>query len=233
MTCHPPPLRRDVRAVPGAPAQLVPRWAVGVAALGVLLFATSLATTLACTRAGCDLPAAARTALGTDTIGGLPRLFTTVLLALTAGSALRGTLAASGAVRRWWVGVVAVGAALCWAKLTSEHSVLENEDGRSVVLLAATAGSVAVAVLLWRTAARWSVPGGPAVVLALLADTAAALGLDQLTQEVAGTGHQGLTVVATTLEEGGEASTALVLLLVVRWAAHRVRRDRSPSVPCR
>ena len=83
------------------------------------------------------------------------------------------------------------------------------------VLLAAVA-----LVALIVTGRRWDVPAARPLVIALALYAVAALGLDAVTAAaVAAQSHVGtLTAAASTfIEEFGEAVTALLLLVTVRW----------------
>jgi hypothetical protein len=82
---------------------------------------------------------------------------------------------------------------------------------------------------LWVSGRRWGVAGARAVVLAMAAYAAAALGLDLLTGLAAAVQDRvgWLTVAGTTfVEELGEALSALLVLVTVRWQSPAPGRRR-------
>jgi hypothetical protein len=85
-----------------------------------------------------------------------------------------------------------------------------------VSVLLTTVALVALTVSGW----RWQVPAARPIVLALAVYAAAALGLDAGTAAaVAAQSHAGALTAATStfIEEFGEAVTALLLVVTVRW----------------
>lgn len=189
----------------------VPRrrpWVWALAAGAVCLFAVGLAARLA------GWPVRL---LGLDTVGGLPRLFTTGLFVATACLAWAGARRAAGPARRWWTGVALTGAALAVAKLVSVHSAAKA-DSYGITLGVGVALSVVALGLLWSSARRWGVVAGPPVVLALAVYAAAALGLDVVTGALAGDGPVA-DAVSTFVEELSEALSALLVLATVALRA--------------
>ena len=195
------------------------RWSVGLAVVGGLLFTAGLVTEVRCAVGDCPSPWVRRL-LDLDGIGALLRLFTTgvfVAVAVLAGLAARRS---SRPVAWWWAGVAAGGVLLAAAKSVSWHSEAERDDGRYVTLAGAVLLTVVALVVLERAGRAWSVPAALPVTAALAGYAAAALGLDEVTGLFTGPVAQ---AVATFVEEGGEAATALVVLAVV---SRRLPRGR-------
>jgi hypothetical protein len=191
---------------------------VALAVLGGVIFGISSIVQYRCGRSGCESGLAGR--FDVEAVGGFPRLFTTavfVLVAVVAVSAAR----SAGAARLWWVGVAVAGVLLAVAKIVSAHSVFESWDGRTLTLVVSLALSGVGIWLLAAGARRWRVPGARPVIVALVAYTFAALGLDAFTAVAeAVQAHSGLKSRTTLafVEEFGEALAALALLASVRWA---------------
>src|SRR4051794_12917183 len=100
---------------------------------------------------------------------------------------------------------------------------------RGVTLVGGVGLTVLVLGALWVSGRRWGVAGARAVVLAMAAYAAAALGLDLLTGLAAAVQDRvgWLTVVGTTfVEELGEALSALLVLVTVRWQSPAPGRRR-------
>jgi uncharacterized membrane protein len=187
-----------------------------VAALAVVavgLFGVGLAVGLHCRLHGCTWARDRWFAL--DSIGGLPRLFTTGLFVAVAAAAWVAARRGSDRPRTWWTAVAVLGAVLAVLKLLSTHSQLKA-DSAAATLAGGAAGSVVVLTLLWRTARRWGVRAGPPVVAALAVYAFAALGLDAVTGLVGGSGVV-VDAVSTFVEELGEALAALLVLTAVWW----------------
>lgn len=198
------------------------RWVVALALVGGLVFTVGLVVGLRCAVGSCPDPAVRRL-FRLDALGALPRLFTTGLFLAVAVLAALAAVRSAGRARLWWAGVVAGGVMLTVAKAVSSHSALERDDGRFVTLVGAVlVTAIGLSLLRWAGRA-WSVPGTTPIVLALGLYAAAAIGLDQITMAVAGLPHPWVALaVATFVEEGGEAVTALVLLVIVsRWVSVR------------
>jgi hypothetical protein len=192
-------------------------WLAALAVVAVGLFSAGLAVGVHCRLHACDWSRDRWFAL--DSIGGLPRLFTTGLFVAVA---VVGSVAASrvaGRVRIWWAAVAVIGAALAVLKLTSVHSTAKADSDYGT-LVGSVALTVVVLTVLWRTARRWGVAAGRPVVVALAVYAFAALGLDAVTGLVA-TLHGGsgavLDAVSTFVEELGEALAALLVLTAVWW----------------
>jgi hypothetical protein len=195
---------------------------LALALVGGLVFSIGFVVELRCAVGACPDPVIRRL-FRLDAVGALPRLFTTGLFLALAVLAALAAARSSGLVRRWWSGVVAGGAALTVAKALSSHSALERDEGWFVTLLGAVVATSIGLWALWWAGRAWSVPGATPIVLALGLYAAAAIGLDQVTAAVAELRHHWVALaVATFVEEGGEAVTALVLLVVVSgWVPRR------------
>ncbi|WP_138734435.1 hypothetical protein [Modestobacter excelsi] len=198
------------------------RWVLPLALVGALVFVVGFVVELRCAVGSCPDPAVRRL-FRLDALGALPRLFTTVLFLAVAVLAAVAAVRSAGRARWWWTGVVVGGAALTVAKAVSSHSALERDDGRFTTLVGAVLLTAIGLSLLWRAGQAWAVPGTTPIVVALGLYAAAAIGLDQITVAAAGLRHPWVALaVATFVEEGGEAVTALLLLVVVsRWVPRR------------
>ncbi|MGY1644316.1 hypothetical protein ACI782_24680 [Geodermatophilus sp. SYSU D00703] len=204
-------------------ARPVPRrWVLALAGAAVALFAAGFVVRLECRiGGGCGRWS---WLLDLDAVGGLPRLFTTVLLAAASWAALRAACAASGGPARWWTAVGALGLVLAAAKLVSIHGTLKAGVPPLVQFLVGVVLAVPVLAALWGAGRRAGVAATGAVVLALAGYAAAALSLDVLTDLAALVQHRiGLLTRAagTLVEELGEALAALALLVVVRGQSSR------------
>lgn len=194
-------------------------WVVALVAVALVLFTVGLLVRVRCGLELCDGSVRDRV-FDLDSVGGLPRLFTTGVF---AGAAVLAGVAAtrtSGLVRLWWSVVAAGGLLLSLAKLVSAHSALEDSDGGVRTLLVGLAVTLAAMALLGLAGRAWGVVGTGAVVLALSAYAAAALGLDAATTLVAAAQRSVgafSAAAATFIEEFGEAVAALVVLVTVRW----------------
>jgi hypothetical protein len=191
---------------------------VALAVVGGVIFGISSIVQFRCGRSGCRSGLAGR--FDVEAVGGFPRLFTTAVFLLVAVVAVSASRTA-GRDRTWWVGVAVAGGLLAVAKIGSAHSAFESSDGRTLTLVVSLALSGAGIWLLAAGARRWGVPGARPVIVALVAYTVAALGLDALTAVVeavqAHTGLRSRTTLAF-VEEFGEALAALALLASVRSA---------------
>jgi hypothetical protein len=196
-------------------------WVFALGAALVALYGVGLVMRIRCAVHGhCGGPARL---LDLDALGGVPRLATTALFVATAVLAWGASRRAPGRAALWWTAIAGTGAVLAVLKLVSAHSAAKADSaaltlGGSVVLAAAALAA------LWLLGRRWGVPATGPVVLALALYAGAAIGLDVLTSVVTAVQeHAGaLTAAATTfVEELGEALTALILLVVVRWQGSR------------
>ncbi|HEY4605686.1 MAG TPA: hypothetical protein VIH08_15255, partial [Blastococcus sp.] len=116
------------------------------------------------------------------------------------------------------------------------HALLKTDTSPALPLFGGLAGTAVGLGALWVTGRRWGVAATRPVVLALALYAAAALGLDVVTGVAAAVQNTvgSLTVAgATFVEEFGEALTALVLVVVVRWqsAAPTERYSGHPAGP--
>lgn len=197
-------------------------WLLLLAAVGGVLFTVGLVVRVRCAVGRCPSPID-RQLFSLDAVGGLPRLFTTVLFVALTVLAVRVAVRTEAPARWWWFVVALGGVGLTVAKAVSVHSSAERTDGRWVTLVGALLITLVGLPLLWWSGRRWSVPAAGSVTVALAFYAAAALGLDQLTGLIrqVSSGPVALAL-ATYVEEGGEAVTALVLVAVVtRWLPSR------------
>jgi hypothetical protein len=202
------------------------RWLIGLTALGGLLFTGGLLVQVWCAVGYCPAPRVQRL-FDLDGVGGLPRLFSTGVFAAVAVLAVLAAARSTRWVRAWWAAVGAVGVVLAVAKAVSWHSTLEQDGGRSVTLVSGVLVTVIGLSVLWWAGRAWSVAAASPVCVALAVYAVAALGLDQVTAAVTTvTSSPVARVVATFVEEGGEAVTALVLLAAVVQAGGHARSAR-------
>lgn len=202
------------------------RWLIGLAALGGLLFTAGLLVEVRCAVGHCPAPRVQRL-FDLDGLGGLPRLFTTGMFVAVAALAALAAARSTRWVRAWWAAVAAVGVVLAVAKAVSSHSTLEQDGGRYVTLVGGVLVTVIGLSVLWWAGRAWSVPAASPVCVALAVYAVAALGLDQVTAAVTKvTSSPVALAVATFVEEGGEAVTALVLLAAVVQAGGHAQQAR-------
>jgi hypothetical protein len=196
-------------------------WVFGLAAVALGLFTGGLLFGLRCPPRRCHTTVLDRL-FDLDAIGSLPRLFTTGLFVACAAVAWWACRAVEGRQRWWWTTVAVVGVGLAVAKATSLHALLKTDTSPALTALVGSVGSVVGLSALWLAGRRWAVAAAGPVVLALACYAAVALGLDLLTGLAAAVqDHVGsLTETAATfIEELGEALSALLLLVVLRWQA--------------
>jgi hypothetical protein len=202
-------------------------WWVGALALvAVALFSLGLAVRVHCRLQGCAWGRDRYFDL--DSIGGLPRLFTTGLFVALAAVAWVGARRSVGHARTWWAGMALGGLVLAAAKVLSAHSTAKAASAE-VTLVVGLSVTVVVLGALWWTARRWAVAAGAPVVVALAVYAFAALGLDVVTGLVAaihGEGGVVLDAVSTFVEELGEALAALLVLATVWWCLPRTAASR-------
>jgi hypothetical protein len=193
-------------------------WVFGLALAALGLFVLGFLVDLRCGYRGCHGSLAL---LDLDSVGGLPRLFTTGLFAAAAALAWRARRAAAGRRATWWGAVCVVAAGLAVAKLTSLHGFVDSASP----WLSLLGGLVVTAVVLGALSVAgrgWAVASTRPVVVAMAVYAGVALGLDLLTGLAAAAQERVgfLTVVGTTfVEELGEALAALLLLVTIRWQA--------------
>jgi hypothetical protein len=157
-------------------------------------------------------------AVDLDAIGGLPRLLITGLFVGVAVLCWGAARRSRGTARLWWTAIAALGVVLALAKLVSAHSTAKEESplltlAVGVVLAAAALGGLALA------GRRWGIAGVRPVLAALAAYAVAALGLDALGSAVLAAHPDAvlLGAMCTFVEELGEAVTALLVVVAVRW----------------
>jgi hypothetical protein len=202
-------------------------WVVLLALVAVVLFGAALAVRLGCTPGHCTAPAV-RHLLSLDAVGGLPRLFTTGVLA--AAGVLAGVRGWSvrGRVRLWWAGVAGTALVLAALKYAGAHSAVESETSPAATLVLGLAVAVPALALLATAGRAWGVVGATRVVAAFAGYALAALGLDALTGLVAAVQDDRTLseYSATFVEELGEALASLAVLAVVRAATAVSRTGR-------
>ena len=204
--------------LPRWPPLRVSWWVYALACTAVVLFPVGLVVRVRCGLGRCN-GSMLQHLFDLDSVGGLPRLFTTGLFAAVAALAWWAARQCAGDRRTWWTAVSGVGAVLALAKLVSAHSVAKSSAPVATLLVSVLLAGVAL-VTLTVAGRRWNVPATRPVVIALGVYAAAALGLDAITAAaVAAQSHVGALTAATStfIEESGEAATALLLLVTVRW----------------
>jgi hypothetical protein len=209
-------------------------WVYALAGLAVAIFPMALVVQVRCGVGRCAGSRWERL-LALDGLGGLPRLYISLLFAAVAVLAGVAARRSGGRARSWWTAVSGMACLLCVAKLVSAHS---RAEGLSAVLT--LVGGVAVTVLalavLTVTGRRWGVAAARPVVLAFGIYAAAALGLDAVSALLVALqdGVGVLSRAATTFgEELGEAMSALFVLVTVRWQLPPpgAAADEAPPAP--
>ena len=193
-------------------------WVYALACAAVVLFPVGLVVRLRCSLGRCG-NAVVQHLFDLDSVGGLPRLFTTGLFAAVCGLAWWAVRQCSGGPRTWWTAVSAIGAVLALAKRVSAHSVAKSSAPVATLLVSVLLTVVAL-VALTVGGRRWSVPAARPVVIAFAVYATAALGIEAIAAAaLAAQSHVGSLTAATTtfIEEFGEAATALLLVVTVRW----------------
>lgn len=197
-------------------------YALGAALVG--LYCAGLFVRIRCTFLGhCGGPARL---FDLDALGGVPRLVTTALFLATAVLAWFASRRCVGRRALWWRAVAGIGVVLALAKLVSLHS-LAKADSAVLTLVGSVLLAVAGLGVLSVLGRRWGVSATRPVVTALALYAGAAIGLDAVTWLIAAVqAHAGAlsAAAATFVEEFGEALTALVLLVTVRWQASSLHR---------
>jgi fumarate reductase subunit C len=125
-----------------------------------------------------------------------------------------------------------LGVVLALAKLFSVHSLAKADSAVVTLVVSVLLAGVGLGAL-HALGRRWRVAGARPVVIALALYACAAIGLDAVTWLIAAVqAHSGAlsAAAATFVEELGEALSALVLLVTVRWQLAAVRRPPSPQV---
>ncbi|WP_229681963.1 hypothetical protein [Modestobacter marinus] len=185
------------------------------AVIGGLLFTVGLLAEARCAVGRCP-DAGWYRLVALDSVGALPRLFTTAVFLAAGLLAGVGAVRSTGRARWWWAAVLAAGVVLAVAKAGSVSTAAEQDGGRYATLAGTLLLSGVGLSVLWWAGRRWSVRGTARVTLALAGYVVAALGLDQVTVAVRAVSGSPLALaVATYLEEGAEAVAALLLLAVV------------------
>lgn len=192
------------------------------AAVGGLLFTVGLLAEARCAVGPCPVAGWSRL-FALDSVGALPRLFTTAVFLAVGLLAALAAVRSTGRARWWWTALVAAGVVLAIAKAGSVSTAAEQDGGRWATLAGTVLLSGVGLSLLWWAGRHWSVRGAAPVTLALGGYVVAALGLDQVTVAVRSVSDSPLALaVATYLEEGAEAVAALLLLAAVSaWLPRR------------
>ena len=204
-------------------------WVFGLAAAALGIFLLGFLVALRCGPRGCRGSSFSRL-LDLDAIGSVPRLFTTALFLAAGALAWRASRSARGGSATWWTSVAVIATGLAVAKATSVHSVLKNSTSPLVAFAGGLALAGAALGVLWIAGRRWGVAATRPVVLAMAVYALVALGLDLLTSLAAAVQDRvgWLTVSGSTfVEELGEALSALLLLVTIRWQATRLDSHRS------
>lgn len=192
-------------------------WVYLLGAVELVLFPLGLVARVRCSgRCRGSWPASA---FDLDSIGGLPRLLITGLFVAVAVLGWRAARRSEGSTRVWWTAIAWLGVVLALAKLLSIHSTAKHDSPLlTLVVGVALAGAALVGLSL--TGRRWEVMGARPIIVALGGYAVAALGLDALGSAVHAAHPHALLVGAmcTFVEELGEAVTALLVVVVVRWS---------------
>jgi hypothetical protein len=193
-------------------------WVYALAGIAVVVFPVSLVVEVRCGLGRCT-GSFAENLFALDTVGGLPRLYTSGLFAAAAVLAASAARRSEGRPRWWWTSVAGMAGVLALAKLVSAHSAAEG-----VSAVGALVGGVVVTVValgaLRATGRRWRIAAAGPAVLALGVYAAAALGLDAVTAVLVSLQDRvgALTRAAATFgEEFGESMAALFVLVTLRW----------------
>jgi hypothetical protein len=216
-------VRRDL-PLPPWPRLRETWWVYGLGVALVGLYCAGLLVRIRCTfLRHCGGPARL---FDLDALGGIPRLVTTALFVATAVLAWWASRRCAGRRALWWRAVAVSGVVLAVAKLFSVHSLAKADSAVLTLLLSVLLACAGLGALV-ALGRRWGVTATGPVVLALALYASAAIGLDAVTWLIAAVQAQpgALSAAAATyVEELGEALSALVLLVTVRWQAAAVRR---------
>ena len=208
-------------------------WVFGLAAVALGLFLLGFLVALRCGPWGCSGSLAMRL-LDLDAVGGLPRLFTTVLFLGVGFLAWRARSSVDGPPRVWWGAMSAIAVGLAVAKAVSVHATFKNSVSPVLTLVGGLLLTGLALGALWVAGERWGVAAARPVVAAMALYAVVALGLDLLTGLAAAVQDRvgWLTVSGTAfVEELGEALAALLLLVTVRWQSPAAT-SAGPSSPC-
>lgn len=154
-----------------------------------------------------------------DSIGGLPRIYISGLFAASAVLGWWARRLCAEIARPWWTAIAGIGVALTAAKLVSVHSSAKHWAPVSTLAVGILLTTGVVGALITTGRSRGIAAARP-IAFALAGYAVAALGLDAVTTAVTAThGHAGAisAAAATFVEELGEALTALLVLVTVRW----------------
>jgi hypothetical protein len=192
-------------------------WVYALGAIELVLFPFGLVNRVRCSVGQCT-GSWLDHAVDLDAIGGLPRLLITGLFVGVAVLGRQGARRGVGTARLWWTAIAGLGVLLAVAKLVSAHSMAKEE---SPVLTLAVGVALAGGALGGLAAAgrRWGIAGMRPILVALGAYAAATLGLDALGSAVLAAHPDSVLqgAIYTFVEELGEAVTALLVVVAVRW----------------
>lgn len=193
-------------------------WVYVLGAVELVLFPLGLIARVRCSVGQCH-GSWLDHAVDLDAIGGLPRLLITGLFVGLAVLAWQAARRSAGTTRLWWTAIAGLGVVLALAKLVSAHSTAKADSplltlAVGVVLAVAALGGLALA------GRRWGIAAARPILFALAAYAAAAIGLDALGSAVLAAHPDAVLVGAlcTFVEELGEAVTALLVVVAVRWS---------------
>ena len=207
-------------------------WVFALAGIAVAIFPLALVVQVRCALGRCTGSLWERL-LALDALGGLPRLYTSLLFAAVAALAWVAARRSAGRARLWWAAVAGIGVLLTVAKLLSAHSKAEGVSAAATLVVGVVVTVLALGALTV-TGRRWGIAATRPVVLALGVYALAALGLDAVTALLVAVQDSvgALTRAAATFgEELGEAMSALFVLVTVRWQLPRTGGvPRAPGV---
>lgn len=192
-------------------------WVYVLGVVELVLFPVGLIAKVRCSVGQCH-GSSFDHAVDLDAIGGLPRLLITGLFVGVAVLGWRGSQRSAGTTQQWWTAIAALGAVLALAKLVSAHSTAKEDSPVLTLVVGIVLAGVALGGLTV-SGRRWGIGGLVPIVVALAAYAAAAIGLDALGSAVEAAHPHAVLVGAlcTFVEELGEAVTALLVVVALRW----------------
>jgi hypothetical protein len=192
-------------------------WVYLLGAVELVLFPLGLVARVHCSVGQCH-GSWLNHAVDLDAIGGLPRLLITGLFVAVAVLGFSAARRSAGTARWWWTAIAALGAVLAPAKLVSVHSTAK-EASPLLTLVVGCVLTIAALAGLAVVGRRWGIAGVRPILVALAAYAAAAIGLDALGSAVEAAHPHAVLVgaICTFVEELGEAVTALLVVVAVRW----------------
>jgi hypothetical protein len=185
-------------------------------AVALVLFPIGLVTRVRCGRCTAS---PLQYLFNLDSVGGLPRLFISGLFAAVAVLGWRAQRRCTDPARPWWRAIAGIGLLLAAAKLVSVHSTAKQWAAVPTLTVGILLASGVIGALAVTGRQRGLTAARP-IAVALAGYAVAALGLDAVTSAVtASHGYAGAisSAAATFVEELGEAVTALLVVVAVRW----------------